>query len=198
MFDKNRSGQFLSFCAVSALSGNPVTGIASGNISGCRSIDGGALTVCSGPIIEDGGGLYHLNLYAPDVNGNNIGFLFTMSGCVPVAFTVITAANISGQFYLPSGQSVAVNSGNLSTNSLASGMLAVEIPYGILKADFSGVVGEAQRSVLNSLRKLINKWDTKALSGKLVVYKEDDIAQAFTQNLTTASGGLPVSSLDTN
>ncbi len=99
---------------VSLASGLPITGIASGNISGRRCLDGGSITVCSGPVIEDGGGLYHLNAFDFDMDGRNIGFLFTASGSAVVAFTATTTAGVSGQVFLASGQSTAVNSGSLS------------------------------------------------------------------------------------
>lgn len=113
MFKKNISGQFLYFGMVSALSGNPVTGI-SGSISGRRSVDGGTLGLLSGNIVEPGGGLFQANLHDFDTNGNNIGFLFTASGCVPATFTVVTVGGVSGSLYLASGNTVNVFSGQLS------------------------------------------------------------------------------------
>ena len=78
MFDRGRSGQYLYFSLVSAISGNIVTG-ASGAISGRRSLDGGALSLLSGFVTElsSGQGQYVANLFAEDVTGNCIGFLFT-------------------------------------------------------------------------------------------------------------------------
>ncbi len=113
MYVQNRSGQFLYFAMVSALSGNPVTG-ASAAISGRFSLDGGAQAVVGGPINEVGGGQYNLGMFAADVNGKNCGYLFTSSGCVPVSYTVVTTANVSGNLYLNSGQNVNVFSGQLS------------------------------------------------------------------------------------
>ncbi len=98
---------------VSALSGNPVTGI-SASISGRFSLDGGAQTLANGPIGEVGGGQYKLGMFAADVNGANCGYLFTSSGCVPVSYTTVTTANVSGNLYLNSGQNVNVFSGQLS------------------------------------------------------------------------------------
>ncbi len=107
---------------VSALSGNPVTGI-SASISGRFSLDGGAQTLVNGPIGEVGGGQYKLGMFAADVNGANCGYLFTSSGCVPVSYTTVTTANVSGNLYLNSGQNVNVFSGQLSGQpvSLLSG-----------------------------------------------------------------------------
>lgn len=102
MYVKNRSGQFLPFCLVSALSGNPVP-LASGGISGRRTIDGGLQIVLSGPITENSGGQYIANLYDFDTNGNIIGYYFTASGCVPVHYTIVTQNNVSGQLSPASG-----------------------------------------------------------------------------------------------
>lgn len=112
-YRRNQSGQFLYFGLVSALSGNPVTG-QSGGISGRRSIDGGSMTLLSGFVGEVAGGQYVANLFDFDLNGNNIGFLFTASGCVPVNFTVITDNNVSGRIGIVSGTQVNVWSGQLS------------------------------------------------------------------------------------
>lgn len=134
MYEKNRSGQWLYFGMVSALSGNPVASIASGNISGRVSLDGGAQAVAAGPINEVGGGQYVLGMYAGDINGRIAGFFFTASGCVPVSFTVITSENVSGRISpnsglavgILSGQTVGVYSGNMSGQlvTAASGVFA--------------------------------------------------------------------------
>lgn len=115
MLRKNVSGQWLYFVAVSALSGNPVASIASGNISGRVSLDGGVQAVLAGPVVEVGGGQYQANLFAADTNGGNCGYLFTMSGCVPVSFTVITTAHVSGTLFPNSGLAVNLLSGNVTS-----------------------------------------------------------------------------------
>lgn len=127
VFDRNRSGQFVYFTMVSAISGNPVTGIASGNISGRRCIDGGAQTVCSGPVIEDGGGQYHLNGFDFDFNGNNIGFYFSASGCVPISLMGITQQNVSGKLYPASGINTIVPLSSISGVVPVSGAM-VTVP----------------------------------------------------------------------
>jgi hypothetical protein len=60
-----------------------------------------------------------------------------------------------------------------------------EIADGVLTRDMSAVTGEATRSPLNALRKLMNRW--KVVGGTLTVYKEDDTASAFTQTVTTGA-----------
>lgn len=113
MYTKNRSGQFLYFAMTSSFSGNAVGGI-SGSISGSRSIDGGVRTLLSGDIIDVSNGQYCARLFDFDLNGNCVGFLFTASGCAPVSFTIVTAANVSGQLGIVSGTNVNVWSGQLS------------------------------------------------------------------------------------
>jgi hypothetical protein len=71
----------------------------------------------------------------------------------------------------------------------------VSIADAILKRDFSAVSGEANRSALNALRKLMNK--VALAGGVLTIYKEDDIASAFTQAVTTDVSAEPVVSVDT-
>lgn len=141
MFDRARSGQTVYFTMVSALSGNPVAGIASGNISGRRCIDGGAQTVCSGPVIDDGGGQYHLNGFALDFDGNNIGFYFTASGCVPVSLMGITQQNVSGKLYPASGAYIAsgINT-TVPTSSISGTVFASGGNVTVPISSISGVV----------------------------------------------------------
>lgn len=115
---KNRSGQFVYFSLVSALSGNPVTG-ASGAISGRKSLDGlSGMIVLSGNIIELGGGSYRANLYDFDTNGDQVGYLFTASGCVPVQYQFdMIDGNGSGRFFL--------GSGSITSGLIASGIVFV-------------------------------------------------------------------------
>ncbi len=119
MFKKNISGQFVYFGMVSALSGNAVYSGSpislSGKISGYVAIDGAAQAAVGGNIVEDSFGQYHLNGFAADFNGNNLGFLFvTSSGVVPVNICVVTVGGISGAMWIGSGQSTLVYSGQLS------------------------------------------------------------------------------------
>lgn len=205
---KNVSGQYVYFSLVSALSGNQVTG-ASGAISGRKSLDGlSGMIVLSGNVIELGGGSYRANLFDFDTNGNQAGYLFTASGCVPVQYQFDMIDGIgSGHVFLASGQAVNVLSGNLvsvysgqiSKFTLASGLLATEIPQAMHVWNYSGGPDVSGiRCLLNAERKLINKWDTSANSGKLTVYKEDDSTEAYKQDMTLTSGASPITSLDTN
>lgn len=114
---RNVSGQFLFFDLVSVLSGYSVTGF-SGAISGRKLIDSNPMALLSGNIIEVSGGMYRANLYDFDTDGNNIGYFFTASGCVPRSFNVITDRSLSGRIYLApgsiSGTNVIVPVANLS------------------------------------------------------------------------------------
>jgi hypothetical protein len=81
------------------------------------------------------------------------------------------------------------------TASALAADAAQEIADALLKRDLSAVSGEAARSLLNAIRKLMNKW---AISGStLTVYKENDTDAAYTQAITTTPGADPVTSLDT-
>jgi hypothetical protein len=65
----------------------------------------------------------------------------------------------------------------------------------VLLRDLSTVGTPASRSLLNAIRKLMNK---VAISGStLTVYEEDDSTAAYTQTIATDSGQLPIQSLDT-
>lgn len=136
---KNRSGQYVYFTLVSSLSGNPVTG-ASGSISGRKSLDGlSGMIVLSGNIIELGGGSYRANLYDFDTNGDQAGYLFTASGCVPIQYQFdMLDGNGSGRIYIASG---SITSGLIASGTVfvASGASTVATLYsGQLTLPYSG------------------------------------------------------------
>jgi len=60
----------------------------------------------------------------------------------------------------------------------------------LLKRDWTGMTGEAARSVLNALRFLRNKWTVAA--NTLTVTKEDDATAAWTATVTTDATAEPV------
>lgn len=87
----------------------------------------------------------------------------------------------------------------VGTGTINWGGSAVAVPNdladAILKRDMSAVTGESARSLLNAIRKLMNKW---SISGStLTVYKEDDATSAYTQSIGTTAGADPITSLDT-
>lgn len=136
------SGQYLYFTLNSAISGNPVIG-ASGQISGTKSIDGlSGMIVLSGNIIELGNGSYRANLFSFDVDGLNVGYQFTASGCVSVQYSIATVANVSGAIFTASGLPTMDGSGFLQTVSgttfIASGPF-VNVP----RASISGVIANS-------------------------------------------------------
>jgi len=111
-----------------------------------------------------------------------------MSGISYVGSGIFTvAAQASGASVI-----ATIYSGTLTANSFASGVLAIEIPYGILKVDQSGITGEALCSPVNALRKLNARWDTQSFSGYLTTYKEDALSVAYKQPLTSLSGAPPI------
>jgi len=67
-------------------SGNAVTGA---TVTGVRSIDGAA-TAATQAVTEVGNGLYKFNMLAADLNGSNIAFVMSATGCLDTRFTVVT------------------------------------------------------------------------------------------------------------
>ena len=65
----------------------------------------------------------------------------------------------------------------------------------VLIRDLASVGTPASRSLLNAIRKLMNK--VAIVGSTLTVYKEDDSTAAYTQTIATDSGQLPIQSLDT-
>lgn len=72
--------------------------------------------------------------------------------------------------------------------------LSTAAQQSVWTVNLSGVSGEARRSPLNALRKLLNKF---VLSGTTwSIYKEDDLTVAYTETVTTDSSADPVTGSD--
>ncbi len=82
----------------------------------------------------------------------------------------------------------------LATDALSAAALktdaVTEIVLAILKTDWTGIVGESDRSVLNALRFLRNKWSITGTT--LTVTKENDTTAAWTSELSTDAAAAPV------
>lgn len=79
-------------------------------------------------------------------------------------------------------------------SSMTIAPTAAENAEALLTLDWITVSGEADRSVLNALRFLRNKW-TLAVDGTLTVMEEDDATTAWTGEAGTTAGAAPVTSL---
>lgn len=89
MYRKNAAGQYLYFGLINSTTGAALTGA---TVTAKRSIDGGTQASATGTITEDAGGQYHLALSQADINGNDVGFLFTAASAIPVNISVVTTA----------------------------------------------------------------------------------------------------------
>lgn len=92
----------------------------------------------------------------------------------------------------------AITAEKIATDAITSDELATsalnEIADAILKRDWTGLTGEAARSVLNALRFLRNKF---SISGStLTVTKEDDTTSAWTATVTMDAAADPVTGVD--
>jgi len=64
----------------------------------------------------------------------------------------------------------------------------------LLKKDFTGITGEATRSMLNALRLLVNKRTVSG--GTLTVFKENDTDSAWTGSVGTTAGADPITEVN--
>lgn len=69
-----------------------------------------------------------------------------------------------------------------------------DIPADMLKRDWTGMTGEAARSMLNALRFIRNKWSIAA--GTLTVCKENDSTTAWTAAVSTDAAADPITGND--
>jgi hypothetical protein len=127
IYKKNTAGQFIYFVMCGTVSsGQAGTGL---TVTAKRSIDGGAIADCTGTIVEDGLGMYHLVASAADLNGNNIGFVFhPPNGNFPAVVNVVTAG-ATGIWDEPTanhtttgstGKAVADAAGGIVPNTIAA------------------------------------------------------------------------------
>lgn len=92
------------------------------------------------------------------------------------------------------GNASAMYPQDIGTDNTAQQL--TDIADAILKRDFTAVTGEARRSLMNAVRKLLNKWSVSG--GTMTVTKEDDATTAYTETLTTAAGADSITSSDPN
>ena len=85
--------------------------------------------------------------------------------------------------------------GDTSTDGVVlSVATANQVADALLKRDWTSVAGEADRSALNALRFLRNKWSIAGAT--LTVTEEDDSTSAWTATVTTDAGADPVTGND--
>jgi hypothetical protein len=139
----------------------------------------------SGQPVTTGSGLF-VSVPISSISGvNSVVPASTLSGVIANSglFVSVPISSISG-----------VNAGNVS---VASGQvfLASGWPQQVLTYNFSGLPNNPVHTMVNALRKLIDRWDTTTNSGQLTVYLEDAASVAYMQPLTSQSGAAPVTAL---
>ncbi len=117
-------------------------------------------------------------------------------------FTVLPAmvwdSLVGGTDYLDANAysitAAAITAAAIATDAIDADALKTdaitEIVLAILKTDWTGITGESERSVLNALRFLRNKWSITGTT--LTVTKEDDTTAAWTSALSTDAAAVPV------
>lgn len=151
-------------------------------------------------LVHEENGYYRCLLDSTDTN--TLGMLrvaVSESGALPIwQDCVVMPANVYDS--LLSTDKLQVDVTEMAANTITASALAAdagtEIADAILKRDMSAITGEAARSPLNAIRKLMNKW---SISGStLTITKEDDTTTAYTQAITTDASANPITALDTS
>jgi hypothetical protein len=126
MLRKNVSGQYLYFALINATTGAALTGA---TVTARRSIDGAAQAACTGTVSEPGNGQYQLALSQADTNGNDIGYLFTATGAIPVhIMATLTAADPTDAASFGITRIDAAISSRMATYTQPTGFLAATFP----------------------------------------------------------------------
>jgi len=175
------------------------------------------LTFVSGVIYELNLFTFHLWLKDKEDDEAGITFLDTHKHTPPVTVSGVTIARV---VEIINGYTVTFEDGQYAVNLVGANSNVADVtnvnqvsirPFNsagltqpvsaqdnadaLLKRDMSAISGESNRSLLNSIRKLMNK---VALAGStLTVYKEDDTTPAYTQAVVTDDTQKPIKSVDT-
>jgi hypothetical protein len=177
MYRKNVAGQHVCFQLLLTATGAVATGLTP---AVRRCIDG-TFAAGGGTVTEDGTtGSYKYAMSQADTNGNNISFIFTGTGAMPVCVNIVTTAadpTDAADFGLT----------NLDPTVIADALLDRDMSTG---TDSGSTTVRTMRQALRFLR---NKF--AIVAGTLTVYKEDDTTASWTAAITTTAGN-PVSSSD--
>lgn len=130
MFRKNTGSQYLFFALVNASTGAALTGA---SVTAKVAIDNAAQVTATNAVVELAGGQYKLPIAPADVNGNNIGFLFTATNAIPVNITVVTTAAdpTNATTFGLTNLDAAVTS-RMASYTQPSGFLAATFPTGTI------------------------------------------------------------------
>ena len=211
-----------AFTVGSLLSGQSVL-VYSGSLSGQQvsindivtALTSGKLQIASGPFVVATASVASGSLYL--ASGSVFRETFASgvlggSGGLPLSWgnsgSVVTALNqdksgytaglVSGINYIASSGTLYLASGSVFPNTFSSGVLNTLVPQNILTYNYSGCPDvSGQRNLINATRKLMNRWETTGTSGYLTVYLEDDTTLVYQQAITSTSGALPITSLNT-
>jgi hypothetical protein len=95
---------------------------------------------------------------------------------------------VAGSF----GEGVVVNS--IATDAVDAAAVALDALRAIVdewaKRDYTAITGEAAKSNLNAMRKLLNDWNVSG--GVLTVFKEDGVTVAYTQQVAVDALAKPI------
>lgn len=148
-----------------------------------------------GVTVSDKTGYSLTTAYDPAKTAAQAGDAMTLTAAYDAAKTALAASSYTAP------DNTSITAIKAKTDNLPASPAAVsDIPTAtqnadaLLKRDWTGLTGEASRSVLNALRFMRNKW---SLSGTtMTVTKEDDTATAWTATVTTNATQDPISGAD--
>lgn len=170
-----------------------VTGNVGGNVTGSVGSVVGAVGSVTGNV--GGNVVGTVASVVGNVGGNVVGTVASVVGNVGGDLVGDVQGNVDGSvgsIGVGGIDSMSFAAGAIDAAALAQDALDA-VSESVLAYDWDGFTGEADRSVLNALRFLRNKWGIAA--GTLTVTKEDDSTTAWTGAVTTAASD-PVTAID--
>ena len=132
---KNAAGQGLGFTLVNATTGAIVTGA---TVTVVRCIDG-TFAAATGTVTESSGH-YWFTMSQADTNGDDISFLFTATGAVPVEKTIVTTKSTAVGYE-------AIDWGAVNAPTTTVGLTGTTIATSQVVASVTGAVGSVTGAV---------------------------------------------------
>jgi hypothetical protein len=157
MYRKNTSGQFVCFQLLLTATGAVATGLTP---SVRRCIDG-TFAAGGGTVTEDGTtGSYKYAMSQADTNGNNISFIFTGTGAIPVAVNIVTTA---------ADPTDAADFGLTNLDAaITSRMASYTQPTGFLAATFPGTVASTTNITAGTITTATNVTTVNGLAAGVI------------------------------
>lgn len=177
-FKRNQAVTGLPFALINATSGAAVT---TGTATGYVTKDGGAQATITAVPVHEGNGQWTCDLTAGEMDGLNVGLLFTHASAIPVHFTIRTETKLVSDLNDAPAITTPANFSSLSINGSGHVIAGTVID----KTGYALAVAPATAAALADLADQVDTWfaDTTPILDKLdSTFVLDGSVYQFTAN----------------